>query len=437
MQHVFIIGFGLTGKALLKYYQSQGCYVTIFDDKISKLDNYYSIIEKVDLVVFTPGVKESHLLIAYAKKLGKKILPSLDAEFLEYKKIITDQKIVGVTGTNGKTTTTLLLSKILSNSYIAGNVGMPWMDAFDFSKKVAVLELSSFQLKNIKFFSPNIAVLLNIKPDHLDWHSSEDDYVNSKFKILQNINKTDFVVANYDDLIIREQVLKTKCKKFFFGFSNQHEGLFCDFVSIYLKNRNSKIKLLDCVDIPLIGKHNLQNVMSAICVALILGESVTDIKKRISQFVAPEFRLQEIDCQFVRNNEIKVINDSKSTNLASTLTALDCFAKNVILFVGGIDKNENLNLLFSKENKNKLKAVITFGKSKDKFFAVAKNNGYKNITKFENIYEATDYAKEIAKKGDVVLFSPACASFDQFSSYIERGNVFNELISKDTKTNAT
>lgn len=387
-------------------------------------------IEKIinaDEVIKSPGIPDNAPVI---QKIKSKNIPIISE--IEFAGRYTDAKMVCITGSNGKTTTTLLTYHILKNAGLnvglAGNVGKSL--AFQVATEkhdVYVIELSSFQLDNMYEFKANIAVLMNITPDHLDRYDYKmENYVNAKFRILQNQSEEDSFIYWQDDPIIAAQIkqLKIEAKQFPFG-ENQMEdtAAYVDGGNLVINTSGSMITVSK-EELALQGLHNLYNSMAAGLSASLLEIKKDDIRKALEDFEAVEHRLEYV----ATVNSVKYINDSKATNVNSCWYALESMRTPVVLILGGKDKGNDYTEIeeFVKE---KVHTIICMGKDNSKLQEFFKGK-IVNVIDTHSVEEAVSQASYYAKPGDTVLLSPCCASFDLFKSYEERGTQFKELVRK-------
>jgi len=367
-----------------------------------------------DLIVASPGVSERERII---KRIREKNIPLIDELELGYRFI--NGKIVAITGTNGKSTVAKWLYECLrgEDTYLAGNIGIPLTD-FAFRNGTFVIEVSSFQLKRIKFFKPHIAILLNIDKDHFDWHLDLEDYVNSKLNIFKNQKEEDFLIIE-DGLELRNL---PKSKILRVSIEKEVEGIFL---------RNKKIvfnfgKNFEEIEIkfPLKGNFNIKNGLFVLLTLKIMGKNLKEIKERFENFKGLPHRLEYIG----EKNGVKVFNDSKSTNPHSVKNAIEVFDEKIVLIMGGLNKG-----LSFKEIKNlikeKCKGVVLFGKSKFEILRDIEDKDIR-IEISENVYDALKIAFRIAEKKDVIIFSPGCASFDIYKNYEERGEDFKNAFKR-------
>ncbi|MDC0623109.1 UDP-N-acetylmuramoyl-L-alanine--D-glutamate ligase [Flavobacteriaceae bacterium] len=383
----------------------------------------------VDYVIKSPGIPDTAAII---KKFVLKQTQIISE--IEFASKFTDATIIGVTGSNGKTTTATIIYEILKSENIdvdiAGNIGV------SFASKVAasntknyVLELSSFQLDGIIDLNPHIAIMTNLSPDHLDrYNNSFENYINSKFNIIKNQSEKDYFIYDLEDVKIVEFIKNNnhKIKSNLLPFSTTKTK---DSVT-YLEDKNiisiiNKNKIImPTNNFPLIGTHNLKNAMAATTVANLLKIRKETIRKSLEHFQAVEHRLEHV----LKINKVNYINDSKATNVNAAYYALDSMQSSTVWIVGGIDKGNKYEELFSLVNE-KVKAIICLGKDNKKIFENFENL-VEYITEVKSMSEAVKEAYTIAKSNDNVLLSPACASFDLFKNYEDRGEQFKAEVRK-------
>jgi len=438
-KRVLVVGLGRTGEALCRFLLHQGASVTVSEKKkaeelgakISSWKEQGIEVEtgghsqetflKADLIVLSPGVPWLPELEA-AKKQGIKIIAEIElaSRFLK-------GKIVGISGSNGKSTTATLTHKILKegglNAYLAGNIGVPLISFVEESKddQIYVTELSSFQLKHTEKFRASISVLLNITPDHLDWHPSFKDYRDSKKKLLTNQGEGDSAVLNRDDPLVWP--LKKEKKFQVYGFSQKHRvspGCFLQGDWIVLSG-TKEAQLIRTSEIPLFGIHNQENIMASALVGYILGVPLFKIKDSIKNFQGLEHRLEKV----ATFKGIDFYNDSKATNVDATLKSIQSFEQKIILILGGRDKGGDFKKL-KKPIKKRVKGIILLGEAKEKIQKALR--GTVPITVASSMEEAVRLGYSLAEPGEVVLLAPACTSFDMFQNFEERGMVFKQKV---------
>ena len=380
---------------------------------------------EADIVMKSPGIPDS---VSLVKQLKSKGIPVISE--IEFASKYTKGVIVGITGSNGKTTTTMLVNHILKRANF--NVGMGGNIGDSFAQQVAenkfdihVLELSSFQLDGIVDFAPHIAIITNITPDHLDRYDYKfENYIHSKFRITENQTENDFLIYDADDAVISNWLKNNKTKATLLPFSLEKELE----QGVYLKNDNIIINykkeetLMNISTLALKGKHNIKNAMAASMATSLLKVRKDTIRESLEDFEGAEHRLEMV----LKINGVQYINDSKATNVNATFYALDCVKAPIVWIVGGVDKgNDYLDLM--PMVREKVKAIICLGLDNQKIIQTF-SNVVDLIVETAGAEEAVKVAYKIAEKGDSVLLSPACASFDLFENYEDRGNKFKEAV---------
>ena len=383
-------------------------------------------ILSADEVVKSPGIPPTAPIV---QRIVSKNIPVISE--IEFAGRYTDAKMVCITGSNGKTTTTLLTYHILKeagvNVGLAGNVGksLAWQVAFD-KHDVYVIELSSFQLENMYNFKANVAVMLNITPDHLDRYDYEmQNYVNAKFRILQNLTPADAFIYWQDDPIIQSQLRQIETEARMFPFAETAEEgtkAYIDAEQELIINACNAPMAMPRADLSLNGLHNLYNSMAAGLSACLLDVKKEDIRKALSDFEGVEHRLEYV----ATINGVRYINDSKATNVNSCWYALESMPKNTILILGGKDKGNDYSEI-EQLVKNKVKAIVCMGKDNSKLLDYFTGK-VQEIRDTHSLEDAVKACTEIAVDGDTVLLSPCCASFDLFSSYEDRGRQFKDAV---------
>lgn len=431
-KNILIMGFGVTGKSSLKFLREFPVKIYIYDKNIDfqslKVDEDFIIfkdedLDKIDLIVKSPGIYPFDDLLVKAREKNIEIISDIE---LSYRYLKTDN-VVAVTGTNGKTTTTTIVGDILkrkAKTFVVGNIGRGILEITKEAKKddFIVIEASSFQLEDTIEFKPHIALLTYVTSDHLDWHKTTENYVKAKLKIFANQDENDFAILNYEDRNLAKKY-NIKAQKYYFSMEKISEkGSYFDDGKIYYNDGKNTEEILDVKDLKIPGVHNIKNVMAAIIIAKLFGIDSYTIKRSISSFTGVEHRIE-----FVRElNGVKYYNDSKGTNPDSTEVAIAAMDGNVILIAGGYDKNSNFDNLIEK-SKDKLKTVILLGETADKI----SNSCKKSDVEFyivKDLNKAVELAKKLSLKGEDVLLSPACASWDMYSNYEARGRHFKDLV---------
>ncbi len=441
MERLVILGGGESGVGAAILGKKQGYDVFVSDlgkinEKYKQVLTNYQIkwedqchsegqILNADVVVKSPGIPDNVLLV---KKLLEKAIPVISE--IEFASQFTTAKTIGITGSNGKTTTTMLTYHLLKsgglNIGLGGNVGksFAWQVAeenYDFY----VLELSSFQLDgNIKY-KPDIAIITNISPDHLDRYEYKyENYIASKFRITMNQTEDDYLIYDADDIAISEWLTKNKTRAQLIPFSltkTFKNGAFIknETMDIIINNEEFEMKI---GDISLEGKHNTKNAMAATSVAQLMKIRKDTIRESLSNFQGVEHRLEKV----LKIQNVQYINDSKATNVNATFFALESMTAPTVWILGGVDKGNDYNEIMSLVHE-KVKAIICLGVDNKKIID-AFGNVVEMMVEVDNMFDAVVTAKHLAEKGDTVLLSPACASFDLFQDYQDRGNQFKAAV---------
>ena len=384
------------------------------------------LILNADVVMKSPGIPDKSPIV---RKLKEKGIPVISE--IEFAAPFTNAVIIGITGSNGKTTTTMLTHHLLKSAGL--NVGLGGNIGKSFAWQVAenkydsyVLELSSFQLDGIKDFKPHIAIITNISPDHLDRYDYKyENYIDSKFRITMNQTEEDYLIYDADDEAIEHWLSTHKVKAKLIPFSltkTFNEGAYI--------NNNSKMEIkisqeeftMDTEYIALEGKHNMKNAMAATSVAKLMQIRKATIRESLSNFQGVEHRLEKV----LKIQNVQYINDSKATNVNASFFALDSMNTPTVWIVGGVDKGNDYNELMSLV-REKVKAIICLGVDNKKIIDVF-GNVVDIMVEVDNMNDAVKMAQRLTEKGDSVLLSPACASFDLFESYEDRGNQFKQAV---------
>jgi UDP-N-acetylmuramoylalanine--D-glutamate ligase len=437
---ILVLGLAKSGVSAATLLHKLGAFVTINDKKpLSENPEAQGLLEQgitvicgehpvelmdegFELVVKNPGIPYFNPMIERAIEKGIPIITEVE---LAYE--VSDAPFIGITGTNGKTTTTTLIFEMLEKDHkkplIAGNIGTVASDvaqAASVDNRI-VIELSSFQLMGIKDFKPKIAVLTNLYDAHLDYHKTRNEYDNAKAMITRNQTEEDYFIVNSDQEAVMNiarlssaAIIPFSTKRFLeTGASVKDDWVY--FNSEPIINRNQ---------IVLPGDHNLENILSAIAAAKLSGVSNEAIQQVLTSFSGVKHRLQFIGEKQGR----KFYNDSKATNILATQNALAAFNQPTILLAGGLDRgNEFDELLPAMKN---VKALITFGQTAEKLERVGKEAGIKTIVRVDNVEKAVPEAFELSEKNDVILLSPACASWDQYKTFEVRGDIFINAVHK-------
>jgi UDP-N-acetylmuramoylalanine--D-glutamate ligase len=440
-KRVLVVGLGRSGAAAALFLQDRGARVTVSDTKSETqlqkeisalLDRGISLetgrhsertFRDQDLIIVSPGVPADQPQLQHARAMG---IPVIGEVELAYR--FLQGKVIAITGSNGKTTTTTLIGEILSKSgrktLVGGNIGTPVISLVGQSspEHLLVLEISSFQLETIEQFRPWIASILNITPDHLDRHRTFQAYVDAKARIFENQQADDFAVLNADDPTCVELKNKSKGTVYWFGRKEQVESGACvSGEEIVFRSSGRDTSVLPINEIQLKGAHNLENVLAAVCVAMLAGCEPQQVRAAVAQFGGVEHRLEPV----ATVNGVAYFNDSKATNVDATIKALESFAGNIHIILGGKDKGSDYTVL-APLLRERAKGAYLIGAAAEKI--ASQIQGSTRIIQSGTLDRAVRQASEAAVYGDIVLLAPACASFDQFENYEQRGRVFKDLV---------
>jgi UDP-N-acetylmuramoylalanine--D-glutamate ligase len=447
-KQVLVVGLARTGIATALFCAARGARVTVTEERpesqvaeaVTKLRAAGVALElgghkaqtfvETDLIVPSPGVPMTMPALAAAHAIGIPVWSEIELAWRFLR-----GHLICVTGSNGKTTTTSLIGHILETArlpvQVAGNIGTPLISRVDVSndKGFTVVEASSFQLEAISAFRPDVAVLLNITPDHLDRHGSFESYARAKARIFENQTEKDFAVVNADDAVA-PQYAPARPQTFWFSRQKRVDsGCFLRGDEIVFRNDGTETVLLRRGDIGLRGDHNVENVLAAAAAAKLAGVDADLIAKGVRSFAGVEHRIE-----FVATiSGVEYYNDSKATNVDATLKALDAFSENVLVILGGKDKGCDYAIL-RKSLRQHARMVLLIGDATDKIESQLK--GVVPIERTGTLPRAVERASEVARPGDTVLLAPACASFDQFENYEQRGRVFKQLVRTLAEKNA-
>ena len=439
-KRVLVVGLGKSGVASSLFLQSRGARVTVSDEKSQEqlrteipalLDKGIMVetgkhgertFRDQDLIVVSPGVPNDVPQLMNARKMGIPVIGEIElaARYLE-------GKVIAITGSNGKTTTTTLTGEVIAagglQSLVGGNIGTPAITFVDQSSPNTwvVLEISSFQLETIETFKPHIAAILNITPDHLDRHGSMEAYIAAKARIFETQTDKDFAVLNMDDPTCVALGQKLTPRVYWFSRKTEVErGSFVRGGRIVFRDARGEREIMPVEEITLKGAHNLENVLAAAAMGILAGVEPAKVRRAVKGFKAVEHRLEYTATM----RGVQYFNDSKATNVDATIKALESFPGNIHLILGGKDKGSDYSVL-NDLLKARVKRVYTIGAAAQK---IESQISGVNVTSAGTLDQAVRKASEFAEPGDVVLLAPACASFDQFQSYEQRGRVFKEVV---------
>ncbi|SCB79210.1 MULTISPECIES: UDP-N-acetylmuramoyl-L-alanine--D-glutamate ligase [Priestia] len=438
-KQVLILGLAKSGLAAAKLVKSLGAKVVVNDQKpydendaaqeleaigIKVVCGHHplELLDGVDVIIKNPGIPYSNPLLQEALKRKLSIITEVE---LAYQ--VSEAPFIGITGSNGKTTTTTLIYKMLEedrkNPLIAGNIGTVACEVAQEAKSenIIVTELSSFQLMGIETFKPKISLFLNLFEAHLDYHGTKEEYAQAKANIFKNQTQDDFAVVNMDDAEVRKVSEGIAAQIVPFSVKEEvKDGAYLLNNQLYFCNE----AVMNVKDVVLPGKHNLENILAAIAVVKLLGCSNEAIYRVLTMFAGVKHRVQYV----TTINKRKFYNDSKATNILATTVALSAFTQPTILLAGGLDRGNEFDEL--KPSLEHVKAVITFGETAPKIERVAKEAGIQVVKRVDNVKQAVIEAYDCSEEDDVVLLSPACASWDQFKTFEERGDMFIKSVHK-------
>lgn len=442
-KNILVVGLARSGLAAARRLAERGAAVTVTDqsppEKFSKeipellrlkigmelgLHREETFLRQ-DAIVVSPGVPADLPVLNLARKKGLAVVPEVEVAgwFLT-------SRLAGITGTNGKTTTTALLGKMLEASgfstFVGGNIGVPLISALDRDPQpsIAVAELSSFQLETIEAFRPHVAALLNLTPNHLDRHPDFDAYVAAKARIFKNQTESDYAILNADDNQVMSLAPEIRSRKIYFSRKRElAEGVFLSGRKIQYRIRNLEADLMETSDIRLRGEFNLENVLAAAAAACVLGAGFGSIRRAAREFYGVEHRLEFVG----ELKGVEFYNDSKATSVDATLKALSSFERGVHLILGGKDKGAPYAPLRGLLE-GRAKEVLVIGAASERI----KNElaGAAELVDAGDLETAVRRAFDRARSGDVILLAPACSSFDQFENFEHRGRAFKDLVER-------
>lgn len=444
---VSVIGLGRSGIAIARLANYLGSKVFISDDSSSNLvkenlnllkspgiqgeiGGHTDKIYNTDLMVISPGVAADSVIVLEAQKRRIKVIGEI-----EFAGLFTDSPIIGVTGTNGKSTTVHVLAEMCQtkeiNGVLAGNVGIPFSskvleelqnpalpEEIGEQKIVYILEISSFQLEFIEQFHPCISIFLNITPDHLDRHKTFDNYLTAKLRLAENQTEQDYIIYNADDQNLVEALKNHLSKKITFSPNNSAKNIYSVKNSSIINREYANLTKLENIGLP--GRHNLYNLLAAASGAHCLGISDSKIADVMNTFRGIPHRLESV----AKINGVEYINDSKATNIDAVKVAIESFEKPIILILGGLAKGNDFDELL--QFKNKIKCVVAYGTAKE----IIHEELYHTyeVYKIDLLKDAVKLSCQKAETGDIVLLSPGCASFDQFNNFEDRGIKFIQWV---------
>ena len=445
-KNVLVYGTGISGISATSLLESVQARVILYDEntklakeqirkKLVKDSNAKivlgvlseEIIQTLDMVILSPGVPTD---IPIVEEFYKRNIPVWGEIELAYQ--LSKGSIVAITGTNGKTTTTTLVGKLMKNYfdsvYVVGNIGNPYTEAAKemTEETVTVAEISSFQLETIEKFHPKVSAILNITPDHLNRHHTMECYIETKEKIALNQTKDDVCVLNYDDEVTRK--FGENCNASVLYFSRLHKlekGVYLDGDTFIYADGETETEVCKTTELKVLGGHNHENVMSAIAMAVSMKVPMEIIRKTVMEFTAVEHRIEFV----TEKNGVDYYNDSKGTNPDAAIKGIQAMNRKTVLIGGGYDKGSEYDEWIESFD-GKVTYLVLLGATKEKIAECARKHGFENIIFVETMEEAVTVCAEKANPGEAVLLSPACASWGMFDNYEQRGRVFKNLVRK-------
>jgi UDP-N-acetylmuramoylalanine--D-glutamate ligase len=439
-KRVLVVGLARTGVATALFCAERGAAVTATESRteneigecVAKLRNAGLTLElgghqeqtflQQDLIIPSPGVPADFPLLLVARTSGIPVWSEIE---LAYR--FLHGTLIGITGSNGKTTTTALVEHILKAAafptMLAGNIGTPLISCVENTKRntITVVELSSFQLELIETFRPNISLFLNLTPDHLDRHRSMKIYGAAKARIFENQTEEDAAILNADDAAVTPYAPARPRVYWFSRRQRVAQGAYVHGDGLVFRHEGIEEVILTRGEIPLVGEHNLENVLAAVVATRLAGATAQGVAKGIRSFAGVEHRLEYV----AEVNGIRYYNDSKATNVDAALKALDAFPGHILIILGGKDKGSDYTVLQRPLREKAILALLIGAASEKIEKQIA---GSVAIERTETLEHAVEVASHAARPGDVVLLAPACASFDQFDNYEHRGRVFKDLV---------
>lgn len=444
-KRVLVLGLGITGISIIKALNELGADIVVSDNKSREelkdtlkeiedipmeihLDGRDFSYSNIDLIVKSPGIPPNSYYVEKGVKNNIEIITDLELAYRYFNR----KNIIAITGSNGKTTSTVLIGEIFKNAgyqtHVVGNIGTAILDKIRRSDQndVFIIEASSFQLEDTVSFKPKVALITNISEDHIDWHGSYDNYIKSKYKVFANQMDEDHLILNYDDKVLRQLEGKITPKIIWFSSKeNLGEGIYIKEENIVVSCRDFEKFTISIENIKIKGKHNIENILACIAIALVYRIDSKIIINSIENFNGLEHRLE-----FVREIKgINFFNDSKATNVSSSVKAIEAIDPPIVLIAGGYSKNSNYRE-YVKAFESRVIKLILIGETKEMIKREAINIGFadENIYLAATMIDAVNLAYEISRPGDNILLSPASASWDQYKDFEERGNDFKKIV---------
>ena len=381
-----------------------------------------------DLVVTSPGIPLTAPVLKSAAAAGVPIIGELEAGAQ-----VSRAPLYAITGTNGKTTTTTLVGEIFKNygktAYVVGNIGYPFTAcALNAGPEdVAVAEVSSFQLETTTTFHPHVAVMCNITEDHLNRHGTMEEYIRIKERIFEKMDENDFAVLNYDDEIVRGMAARLHCRAAFFSHRAEVQlGTYVEDGEMIFVKDGKKKRIIKVDEIYIPGEHNLENALAAAALTLLAGVPAHVVRHTLKTFKGVEHRIETVRTV----DGVTYINDSKGTNVDASIKAVRTMRVGTVLLAGGYDKHTDFTPFAREIKESKIHTVVTLGDTAGQIEDALKSVGYDSFVRAGTFEDAVMKARSLAKPGENVLLSPACASFDMFADYEQRGRVFKDIVNR-------
>lgn len=441
---VTVVGAGISGIAAVDLLTGAGAAVTLYDGnkELSETEvraklcaefcgkfvfgEFSEELKKsTEILVMSPGVPVD---LPFVEELKEAEVPVIGEIELAY--LFSKGKIVAITGTNGKTTTTALTGEIMRTYYenvlVVGNIGTPYTSLVHTTddKAVTVAEISSFQLETVETFRPDVSMILNITPDHLNRHHTMDNYIAAKEAIAANQSAQDVCILNYEDEVLRSFGEQVKSRVLYFSsVRSLEEGLYVEDDVIFYAHEGVSEYIIKVDELNIIGKHNYENAMAAIGAGIMMGVPVELIQKALREFKAVEHRVEYV----ATKRGVRYYNDSKGTNPDAAIQAIRAMKGNTLLIAGGYDKGSEYDEWIEAFD-GKVGYLVLLGQTREKIAEAAKRHGIENIVMCDTFLEAMEFCTAHAVSGDTVLLSPACASWGMFKNYEERGHIFKEYV---------
>ena len=440
---ILVVGAGISGIAAIELLGESGAQTILFDAKedLDKEEIRKKLPESfngqivtgeltkdcttgLDMAVLSPGVPTDLPFINELREQGVLILGEIE---LAYQ--FSKGKIGAITGTNGKTTTTTLVGEIMKTYYkevfVVGNIGIPYtkMVKQTTDESVTIAEMSSFQLETIQDFKPDVSAILNITPDHLNRHHTMENYIEAKFNITKNQGERETCILNYEDATLREMGEKLNTNVLWFSSARKLEkGLYLDENRIVYQDGTEEV-VIDIDELKIFGRHNYENVMAAVGMAIVLQVPMSCIQKALREFPGVEHRIEYV----ATIDGVQYYNDSKGTNPDASIQAIKAMKTKTLLIGGGYDKQSEYDE-WIKAFDGKVKYLVLLGQTREKIAKTARELGFHDIVMVEDLKEAVDFCASHALSGESVLLSPCCASWGMFKNYEERGRMFKEYV---------